>query len=99
MSGHTRGPWRSNAIGIWAGGPGHETLVSERPAHIMLKGGGWDRDQEDANAALIAAAPELLAACRAMSAWLREHTGPSDGTLKMLCDVGVVLAKAEGVGA
>lgn len=71
---HTPGPWRVDetkalgAYGVWteaATHPGHDgagypsQICSVGPTNKEIP-----RDQRDANARLIAAAPELLAACK-----------------------------------
>lgn len=71
--GHTPGPWRVDetkalgSYGVWtdyAVNPGYdgagyqEMVCSMRPTESKLP-----REQRDANARLIAAAPDLLAAC------------------------------------
>jgi len=63
---HTPGPWNATCDGygeeIWFGGRGHETWTISGPnAHL---GGHSDcHAQFEADAQLIAAAPELLEAC------------------------------------
>lgn len=96
---HTHGPWSvfSPASAVWPG------IESERGASVVIYG----RDEEDAgirgdsseevaaNAALIAAAPELLAALRAVVA----RYGPSVTYLPEEGAWGLALAaitKAEG---
>lgn len=48
------------------------------------------------NAALIASAPDLLACLQELSDWMRDHTGPADGTVDMLTRTHHTLAKARG---
>jgi hypothetical protein len=60
---HTPGPWRFHDELILAGGHGRQgKTLAESPGQFH-----WETDPEwFANARLIAAAPELLAACKAM---------------------------------
>ena len=53
-------------------------------------------EEETAEARVRAAAPELLAACEELSAWLRARTGPGDGTAQMLTRALGATAKATG---
>ena len=53
----TPGPWKAEKYCIW-GGLNYQTYIA-----AMDTGAGHE-DQEQANARLIAAAPELLAACK-----------------------------------
>lgn len=46
---------------------------------------------------LIAAAPELLESLIELSDWMRDHTGPGDGTLEMLVKAVAAIAKAKGL--
>lgn len=64
MSGHTPGPWRIapefSVLSVWSG----DTEVAS-----AWRESGWiDEATQRANARLIAAAPDLLAACEAMLA-------------------------------
>lgn len=58
---HTPGPWKHY--------PGRDTILSEHPDYlhsvIAKIATGENREEENANAKLIAAAPELLEACKA----------------------------------
>lgn len=71
---HTPGPWRVDetkdlgAYGVWTDypthpgydGAGYESQICD----VIPLGKEISRDQRDANARLIAAAPDLLAACK-----------------------------------
>ena len=95
---HTPGPWViDNSI---------RTAVNAGKKHIAMvnfyktsdKEISIDEKENEANARLIAAAPELLAACKAalrdeMSARLEAAGGLSDETVAML---EAAIAKAEG---
>ena len=60
----------------------------------------WHEAQKEmlANAHLIAAAPDLLAACKDVAAWLREFDDrfahPTQTAMRAICDLAI--AKAEG---
>ncbi|MFO0447419.1 MAG: hypothetical protein ACK52I_01800 [Pseudomonadota bacterium] len=60
---HTPGPWKRSYRNITANG----VIV----ARVLPAEGG--PEQEAANARLIAAAPDLLAACEAVERWWNEH--------------------------
>ncbi len=72
MSQHTKGPWRVDetkalgAYGVWtdyATHPGHDNAgYPSQICAMPLSDELIDREQRDANARLIAAAPDLLAA-------------------------------------
>jgi len=85
VSGPTPGPWTINE---WSGdfqiGPGAE-LVCEVP-----KGHGSQRLEAEANARLIAAAPDLLEACKRIAV---DGFGVPIGDLEFLR---AAIAKAEG---
>jgi hypothetical protein len=100
MSEHTPGPWSVDARASTAvrGGPDD---------HVVASCGGWATTRRDvlaeqqANARLVAAAPDLLAALREIVAMTNEDTGTfrkRGGTYRGL--VGLVaeaaIAKAEG---
>jgi len=63
MGTHTPGPWELGEDGVWLG-----SVYSEDGLRIALVYGEWDideprpREEGEANARLIAAAPELLKA-------------------------------------
>lgn len=103
MSAHTPGPWalvpRSECYGRQPE-PGVEWVVSDGRLGWVCVGPGWDdeyRDESYANARLIAAAPELLAACVDALALLRtvpdEFAMPDHPVFGALRDA---IAKAEG---
>ena len=76
---HTPGPWRAGASTFYPGLDGPMTMrvyTDHPPTEFEVTG-----DNITANARLIAAAPDLLAACRAMIAWDdAEKQGPDYGT-------------------
>jgi hypothetical protein len=93
MSGHTPGPWRvinDGVIGVQMGRWGGFALPDS---------GTHDQDTALANARLIAAAPELLAALKmlAYDYALMCGDGMTDATQpKVLADATAAIAKAEG---
>ena len=113
MAKHTPGPWRTLLSSL----PGFSRWVlagGEASGYIAIAGViASEGEDYEANAALIAAAPDLLAACRAVLIfhsggewthnaeidWIR-ITGKDDATTKVLCDtVRAAIAKAEAVNA
>lgn len=88
MTGSTPGPWRFHQP--WAG---FSKITDQHGALIFGIAAGSDEERQppevcEANARLIAAAPDLLSACKAAIVALkgREHTGFLDAAI----------AKAEG---
>jgi len=76
MAKHTPGPWRvayGNRLEIR--GPRDEIGW---PVPVVYNAGLHTDETDQANARLIAAAPELLAALQALTDWGREHTSPRD---------------------
>ena len=57
MSGHTPGPW---GVAVFKSGA---RSVTNQSGHFVADVQGIGQDERNANARLIAAAPELLAAC------------------------------------
>lgn len=50
----------------------------------------------EADAYLIAAAPDLAGSLQALLDWMRAHTGPADGAMDIMMDAAAVLDKARG---
>lgn len=97
MAEHTPGPWRFDGGECVVAGEGWDSpIVADLAPHNAygeaLPAVTDDDDTLAANGRLIAAAPELLAACRAV---LDEDHGtpPSDATLRQLI---AAVAKATG---
>lgn len=105
---HTPGPWKANglpntpktddfhyACAVW-------TANGETP--ICFTGGAPGRyldepkEMQDANARLIAAAPELLAALTGLTEWARTYTSPLDPNSphNLLISAVAAIAKATG---
>lgn len=111
MNKHTPGPWRVDetkalgAYGVWteyATHPGDDGAGYPSKICSVLQGGDRriSREQRDANAALIAAAPDLLEACRKILAWgvrANAFVEPEDGYL-VDC-LRAAIAKAKGGAA
>ena len=104
MATHTPGPWVLN--GLWPSGPGFSVTADGKGYHIAGCGayqhshpGAAFTDEEcRANGRLIAAAPDLLAALKAMVA---SYDGLRDGitsavVLGKLAAADAAIAKAEG---
>ncbi len=85
MAGHTPGPWcvdKTNSLGaygVWtdyATHPGHDGSGYGSQICSVITGcfplTGSNKDERSANALLISAAPDLLAACEELLCWMRE---------------------------
>ena len=83
MTKHTEGPWRREGTAIYSASC-VIARTDEGGDYDYLEGGGAAQEAEDnANAVLIAAAPDLLAACEA--AWSEYLNGKrTKGTHEML---------------
>ena len=90
---HTPGPWTTTTgewFAIWVVSPG--TLVDSKPAHVAdVLGHLGDQAQGVANANLIAAAPDMLAALREVLVFFENRALWTDCSL-----IAAVIAKAEG---
>jgi len=111
---HTAGPWHADSFGVVTGGANSLTSVCETYAHAWAKQkANLPLDKEEtaawleklwieaqANAQLIAAAPELLAACEFAVAELGlESDGDSTGFYDpALNALRAAIAKAQGGG-
>lgn len=89
---HTPGPWTVPA-----------RLSDLRPSrvvrsaeHIITLAGGADRVEQHANACLIAAAPDLLAACEFVRERALAHSDPDDVDHAAYKRVSAAIAKAKG---
>ena len=94
---HTAGPWNAPSAGVYAGSVliascgSRETVEGLRTRGLSPK---ECADEISANMRLIAAAPELLEACKA--AFYALHNGEGGAEAQLLCSA--ALAKAEGGG-
>lgn len=90
---YTRGPWRVDttvalgAMGIWA-----DYEPSKQICTVYGSASTVPREQRDANARLITAAPELLDACKAV---LRFMQGEPFGNREIEQQIRAAIAKAE----
>lgn len=75
---HTPGPWRAERTGPWDGWDGWEVIAKD--GATVCNGLGSQRDPiREANALLIAAAPEMLAALKAIVDCAGPGAGPEIG--------------------
>jgi hypothetical protein len=97
MSGHTPGPWTirygMNIMGPDVRFPGNERLVANAGGHSNNVHSEAVRLENEANARLIAAAPDLLEALKALREWHRTEY-QSDPKTDAKADAAI--AKAEG---
>lgn len=94
MSGHTKGPWESSGTAVYAV-EGREIIYG---AHNTR---GGTEEERKANARLIAAAPELLAACDDAQKFLAYDDDTDGDALRAMIDqardlLSAAIAKAEG---
>jgi hypothetical protein len=115
MSGHTPGPWyvgaQNDMLFVIAGRA--PSLDNDYPMHdadrtviARVEDGDKSHSETDANARLIAAAPELLAALKQCAELLDDYSDVNDGAdggspvpnraMSLLRDVEAAIAKAEG---
>ena len=104
-SGWTAGPWAESGDSNWfpdryeGGGSAIWTVIRSDSADydvaIVMQAQRWDRDNGilDANARLIAAAPDLYEALET-AAWLLADISP-DGLVKRKVDAALALARGE----
>jgi len=104
MSGHTPGPWKvfefanyqgdPDLVGAWIGTD--DLLVAEARGAAVI--GGFRHEEHTANACLIAAAPDLLEALKALLGHDERDAGcvPSDAHLDAQNDARAAIAQAVG---
>lgn len=87
---HTQGPWHRNIKPATK----YNTIYAGRNTHVAhLETTGLDSEEVEANANLIAAAPELLDALNELKQWF----STIEGTLLVDCSKArAAIAKAEG---
>lgn len=90
MSAHTPGPWKAE----YSEGDEWDVLAGESLPIAYIS--GWACSSVEANARLIAAAPDLLAALKAARVFVAQRAGYSDVADQTLVDVDAAIAKAEG---
>lgn len=81
MTGPTPGPWRSLPFD-WQQGQ-FVIEAGEARGGVAVTIGGLGEEEEEANARLLAAAPDLLEALEAFAKWV-EVTHPEEGFVKCL---------------
>ena len=95
---HTPGPWTWDEPSNWHGLATrvyHENEKAYEPiARVQLS--GWPRRVGLANACLIAAAPDLLAACRKALPQLRWANCHGSRCDELIAEIEAAIAKAEG---
>lgn len=91
MATHTPGPWSVPKYF------GYGTICAEKE-QVIARISAVGVRATAANARLIAAAPDLLAALKALTEWGREHTSPRDENSphSLLIAAVAAIAKAEG---
>src|ERR1043166_1656060 len=82
-SAHTPGPWKAGPQGLFVVAPRNRicTLYGNRDS--------INEAEQEANARLIAAAPELLEACKLASVYLSESGDESDCERKAILDAAI----------
>ena len=93
MSQHTPGPWAvdgDDALWVNAIGREHEPVICD----IVPRDADAFTDEDEANARLMAAAPELLEACRDALLVMSAHACPAPKTIAF---IEAAIAKATGV--
>lgn len=94
---HTPGPWVAH-IDYGAGSHPHYVFADEAPSGLKMPA----MADNEANARLIAAAPDLLAACKAMDAELRFLAAQGKARQKphlgIIAQMQAAIAQAEGGG-
>ncbi len=92
MSGHTPGPWKASSQ-AYPGGRWTEWYVESEPGcYVWNNDDGYSGSADEADAHLIAAAPELLEAARAMVEAMGSYAEHTRNGLQLLH----AIAKAEG---
>ena len=96
MNKHTPKPW-TRGEGAWSS---HVIAPSKFGPHPLAVFSGRGRDEDDANAQLTAAAPEMLEALRAVLAHVEDEDAPRVGGQCTLCKtyrdmIRAAIAKAE----
>jgi hypothetical protein len=97
---HTPGPWTVHGdISHLIGAEDEKAMIAEIVQPIQAHPEKWRRSIQEckANAALIAAAPDLLASLEQVTEWMRTHTGPSDGTHDTLVRAMAAIQTAGGI--
>lgn len=94
MSKHTPGPWAVHGdIGTLIGSDDRKMMLAEVLYKHVVTEWGRPLDEAQANARLIAAAPDLLAVVESAANWFGE-LGNDDGAQGLLDDLRAAIAKA-----
>jgi hypothetical protein len=100
LTAHTPGPWEDNGIGLIFGQASGNAEEAPFIADVCKDGpGGFYSDEEQANARLIAAAPELLTALEGCLFALDENAegfGPSKAQAMTAARAAIARATEEG---
>lgn len=90
---HTPGPWTAHEETKYRRAEVTHNERGDPIAEVF----GPSADQRQANARLIAAAPEMLTALRDAENWLGElDAGPDTGAQALIAELRAAIAKAEG---
>lgn len=90
MSGHTPGPWVKDGCVVLSNDEdrGMRFAIAERVR-------GRNHDDQEANARLIAAAPELLEAVKTMAAYYNDEINLNGTAIKFMLDKAISKAEAK----
>lgn len=96
MKTHTPGPWKHLTHTPTIIGRGRRLVarVVWKPMPDFL-GASEETDEANANARLIAAAPDLLAACKGLASYVYSTTNPGDAPDALRAGIAAI-AKAQG---
>lgn len=89
MSGHTPGPWRTEEQ--W-----HGTAI-KADKRTVARTSPWSNREEQANARLIAAAPDLLAAVESLVADIEAYGEPEAALTESMQDCYAAIKAARGL--
>lgn len=94
MRAHTPAPWTLRKE-ITRGEFGRDYRIRDKDDGLIATLGPID---QDANGALIAAAPRVLAALESITEWAREHTSPQDANSPhaLLIEAVAAISQARG---
>jgi hypothetical protein len=92
MSKHTPGPWK-----VIASGDGSFAIEDHAEVYIIAQRNSWPSriPESQANASLLAAAPELLAACKEVYEWMNRLPIPTEGCLPKMQVLHDAITRAE----